>query len=125
MVEEDDQHITCIIKWNGFSMLISSVYAKYHKSQNKELWDSLREIHDKYRLPWYITGDFNCIVDPSDKKEGILTGCPRAYLCYSALWIVNSFILDIQDLSSYGVMCGSLRREFGKVSIGFWSILNG
>lgn len=27
---------------------------------------------ENYNMPWFITGDFNCITDPREKKEGIL-----------------------------------------------------
>lgn len=70
VVEENEQQVTCIINWMGISILVSSVYAKCDAALREKLWDSLRDTADKYNLPWYIAGDFNCIVDLSEKKGG-------------------------------------------------------
>lgn len=70
MVEEDDQQVTCIINQDGVSLLISSVYAKCNDELRECMWDKLRVINAKYNLPWFIVGDFNYIIDPSEKKGG-------------------------------------------------------
>lgn len=58
------------MNWNGTSILISFVYAKCKAEQREELWDTLKDITDKYKIPWYIARDFNCVVDPCEKKGG-------------------------------------------------------
>ncbi|XP_019266683.1 PREDICTED: uncharacterized protein LOC109244105 [Nicotiana attenuata] len=70
VIEESEQQVTCEIKWNGDTIIISAVYAKCDAVLREDLWDSLRDIADRYKLPWLIAGDFNCIVDPGEKKGG-------------------------------------------------------
>ncbi|XP_070021237.1 uncharacterized protein [Nicotiana sylvestris] len=48
--------------------MISFVYAKCDDVLREDLWDSLRDIAERYRLPWLIVGDLNYIVDPGEKK---------------------------------------------------------
>lgn len=48
MVEEDEQQVTASIKWNGITVLISSVYAKRDVVQKEGLWVSLKNIFDMY-----------------------------------------------------------------------------
>ncbi|OIT28903.1 hypothetical protein A4A49_38525 [Nicotiana attenuata] len=67
MVEESDQQVTCIIEWMGLNILVTSVYAKC-EAVMRELWNKLRDISQNYKLPLYIDGDFNCIIDPSEKR---------------------------------------------------------
>ncbi|PHU20008.1 hypothetical protein BC332_11159 [Capsicum chinense] len=70
--EEDDQQVTCTITIKGNPLLISYVYVKCDSHLRDNLWNKLRIINDNYNLPWLIVGDFNCIIDPVEKKDGSL-----------------------------------------------------
>ncbi|OIT35225.1 hypothetical protein A4A49_55909, partial [Nicotiana attenuata] len=72
VVEESDQQVTCIIEWMGTNILVTSVYAKCDVGLREHLWNNLRDISQNYKLPWYIVGDFNCIIDTSEKQGGNL-----------------------------------------------------
>ncbi|XP_019233788.1 PREDICTED: uncharacterized protein LOC109214330 [Nicotiana attenuata] len=72
VVEDSDQQVTCIIEWMGTNILVTSVYAKCDAGLREHLWNNLRDISLNYKLPWYITGDFNCIIDLSEKQGGNL-----------------------------------------------------
>lgn len=50
--------------------MISFVYTKRDVVLREILWDSLRDIADRYRLLWLIVGNFNCIMDFGEKKGG-------------------------------------------------------
>ncbi|XP_019227829.1 PREDICTED: uncharacterized protein LOC109209105 [Nicotiana attenuata] len=56
----------------GTNILVTSVYAKCDVGLREHLWNNLRDISQNYKLPWYIAGDFNCIIDPSEKQGGNL-----------------------------------------------------
>lgn len=98
--------------------MISFVYAKCDDVLREDLWDSLRDIAERYRLPWLIVGDLNYIVDPGEKKGGKPHEMSKTYLLYSVLWIVNSLIQITLNLSSYGAMDGVQKRGYGKDWIG-------
>ncbi|XP_060211761.1 uncharacterized protein LOC132639325 [Lycium barbarum] len=66
--DEDDQQVTCTITINGTPFLITYIYAKCDAQLRVDLRNKLRSISDNYNLPWLITGDFNCIIDPVEKK---------------------------------------------------------
>ncbi|KAM3305729.1 hypothetical protein P3S67_012596 [Capsicum chacoense] len=70
--EEDDQQVTCTITIKGNPLLISYVYAKCDAHLRDDLWNKLKIINDNYNLTWLIAGDFNCIIDPVEKKDGSL-----------------------------------------------------
>ncbi|XP_019237050.1 PREDICTED: uncharacterized protein LOC109217274 [Nicotiana attenuata] len=56
----------------GSNILVTSVYAKCEVVLREQLWNNLRDISQNYKLPCYIAGDFNCIIDPSEKQGGNL-----------------------------------------------------
>ncbi|XP_059315722.1 uncharacterized protein LOC132066425 [Lycium ferocissimum] len=66
--DEDDQQVTCTITINGTPLLITYIYAKCDAQLRVDLRNKLRSISDNYNLPWLVTGDFNCIIDPVEKK---------------------------------------------------------
>ncbi|XP_070057363.1 uncharacterized protein [Nicotiana tomentosiformis] len=49
---------------------MTPVYAKCDDQLREDLWESLRTLSDSYNLPWLVTGDFNCIINPVEKKGG-------------------------------------------------------
>ncbi|OIT20671.1 hypothetical protein A4A49_38227 [Nicotiana attenuata] len=70
VVDEDEQQVTCVVKHDRISLLITSVHAKCEDERREDLWDKLRSIGVNFNLPWFIAGDFNCITDPIEKKGG-------------------------------------------------------
>lgn len=63
------QHITLNIKTTDFSFIFTVIYASYECDVRLSLWNSLLEL-DIGNKPWIIGGDFNTIIDQSEKKGG-------------------------------------------------------
>lgn len=70
MIENTGQQITCKVNWMGNTILITNVYAKCDALLRQSLWDNLKDIFVNFSLPWQISGDFNCIIDPEEKYGG-------------------------------------------------------
>lgn len=50
--------------------LCSIAYASPHHTKRMELWPLLSSLADSVEGPWIIIGDFNCILDSSERTEG-------------------------------------------------------
>ncbi|KAI0524767.1 hypothetical protein KFK09_004152 [Dendrobium nobile] len=65
------QVLHCNIESSNFQCLASFVYAVTSCSLRKNLWDQLVNFHSIYTLPWLVGGDFNTIVNPSERVGGL------------------------------------------------------
>lgn len=70
ILDDYEQQVTCSIKFNGVTLLLTYVYVKCEDHPREELWDRLRYINGNFNLPWLVVGDFNCITDPAENKGG-------------------------------------------------------
>lgn len=52
------------------SYLLSAIYASPRWMEKEVLWNNLRSISDAITHPWLLVGDFNSIVDGSEKIDG-------------------------------------------------------
>lgn len=62
-----------IVPQNSPNMVATFVYASCLKRIRKDLWDHLEQISglvQQQQSPWIVTGDFNVIVDISEKRGG-------------------------------------------------------
>lgn len=48
------------------------VYARFSALEILELWEDLKKIADNTHIPWLVRGDFNTIIDESEKLGGLL-----------------------------------------------------
>ncbi|KAG7559487.1 Reverse transcriptase zinc-binding domain [Arabidopsis thaliana x Arabidopsis arenosa] len=58
------------IKAEGKSFFATFVYGEPDKSKRKSIWEQLSTIGQARSDPWYLTGDFNDIIDSSEKQGG-------------------------------------------------------
>ncbi|KAG2297824.1 hypothetical protein Bca52824_034296 [Brassica carinata] len=58
------------VKWQDKSFFLSCVYGDPVKSKRSEVWERLTRIGICRNDPWMMTGDFNELVDPSEKLGG-------------------------------------------------------
>ncbi|XP_060200562.1 uncharacterized protein LOC132628815 [Lycium barbarum] len=74
LISENDQHVIINMKkaYDNQDIFISAIYAKCTAAERRDLWDSLEEDSLKVDGPWCIEGDFNVILDPTE-KYGALT----------------------------------------------------
>ncbi|XP_060200341.1 uncharacterized protein LOC132628591 [Lycium barbarum] len=72
ILEDKEQHVTCSIKYQEDTILLTVVYAKCDEQLRETLWDELRLIANNSNSPWMVVGDFNCILAPEEKKGGTI-----------------------------------------------------
>lgn len=77
--------------------LCSFVYASPHGSKRRELWRVLTNFSESTTGPWILMGDFNCILDSSERSEGALVsklGCK---------WFIDFLFVNVlRDLGAIG-----------------------
>ncbi|GAB2284026.1 hypothetical protein Dimus_039637 [Dionaea muscipula] len=61
-------HLTC--RRTGIHFWLSIVYGLYSVADRRPLWHSLLQFWNHTPRPWLVMGDFNCICDPGDRKNG-------------------------------------------------------
>ena len=60
------------IKDAGKNFYVTFIYGEPDKAKRKAIWELLTNL-GKYRSdPWYRTGDFNGIIDSSEKQGGLV-----------------------------------------------------
>ncbi|KAI0519722.1 hypothetical protein KFK09_007181 [Dendrobium nobile] len=65
------QALHCNIESSNFKCVASFVYAATSCSSRKILWDKFVNFHSICTLPWLVGGDFNTIVNPSERVGGL------------------------------------------------------
>lgn len=72
IIEDNEQQITLKMKQHSTDSgtFITAVYAKCTAPERRELWDSIDNLNNTLDGPWCIRGDFNVIMDPSEKVGG-------------------------------------------------------
>ncbi|XP_022575814.1 uncharacterized protein LOC111215880 [Brassica napus] len=58
------------ISYKGVDFHTTFVYGEPDQTKRQEVWDELSNLQDKNSNPWYLTGDFNEIIDNSEKCGG-------------------------------------------------------
>ncbi|KAK2650617.1 hypothetical protein Ddye_018106 [Dipteronia dyeriana] len=66
-------------------LVLCNVYAANSETERKELWEYILNVQSSSSFPWCIGGDFNTILDPSER---IGAGCDM-----SSIQNFNSFVL--------------------------------
>ncbi|XP_059285600.1 uncharacterized protein LOC132039071 [Lycium ferocissimum] len=72
IVEDHIQHLTLQVHhiMSQVKFHVSIVYAKIKASNRKDLWGSLSQLNQQIVGPWSIMGNFNVIMESSEKKGG-------------------------------------------------------
>ncbi|KAL7145768.1 hypothetical protein ABFS83_07G108700 [Erythranthe nasuta] len=96
---EGKQVLNCWIRHNATNLLFhaSFVFGLYKKEDRQDLWNCLEAYGNGLKSPWIILGDFNCVLNPSEKIGG------RDYNAY----YLKDFneccqALNLADLNSHG-----------------------
>ncbi|KAK3227949.1 hypothetical protein Dsin_007811 [Dipteronia sinensis] len=58
-------------------LIICNIYAANVEVDRKELWDYILNVQSTFSLPWCLGGDFNMVLDPSERKG---VGCDMGSL---------------------------------------------
>ena len=58
------------IKYAGKVFFATFLYGEPERSKRKALWETLSVFGENRSEPWFLTGDFNDIIDPSEKLGG-------------------------------------------------------
>lgn len=64
-------HIDAFISTNiGIIWRFTRFYGNPKRNQRKHSWELLNRLHDLFKLPWLVAGDFNEIIHLSEKLGG-------------------------------------------------------
>ena len=75
-----EQEIHAIVKVNNFDhpWLLSLIYGSPRFAERKILWENLCFVSTLHNLPWAIVGDFNDVLNDSEKLKGNRVNMTRA-----------------------------------------------
>lgn len=66
-------HINGWIDWNGLAWQLTGFYGFPDRDAHHLSWSLLRQLHGDPNTPWLVSGDFNAILNHSQKDGGRLT----------------------------------------------------
>lgn len=58
------------IIYKGKSFLATFTYGEPDHSKRNAFWETLSTLHSNPKGPWFLTGDFNELIDNSEKRGG-------------------------------------------------------
>ncbi|CAN6872258.1 unnamed protein product, partial [Brassica oleracea var. botrytis] len=64
------RYIDTVISNKGVNFHTTFVYREPDQTRRQEVWDNLSTLHYDNSTPWFLTGDFNEIIDNSEKAIG-------------------------------------------------------
>lgn len=70
VLQSDRRLIDTYICWQDKEFFLTCIYGEPVQSERGELWERLIRIGSNRNQPWMMTGDFNELVDPSEKLGG-------------------------------------------------------
>lgn len=67
------QHLTIQFKLRGSNNVfkVTAMYARCSALERLKVWEDLEELSNRTCCPWLVGGDFNTILDASEKLEGL------------------------------------------------------
>ncbi|CAA7061572.1 unnamed protein product [Microthlaspi erraticum] len=65
-----DNFIDTEVRFQGKTFMATFVYGEPEKSNRKEVWQEIQRKTTNRETPWFLTGDFNEILDNSEKVGG-------------------------------------------------------
>ena len=63
-------HIDAFISTNGIIWRFTHFYGNPKRNQRKHSWELLNRLHDLFKFPWLVAGDFIEIIHLSEKLGG-------------------------------------------------------
>lgn len=85
------QSISAMITQGTSPWILTVAYAHPCPGIRKSLWNYLDGVSSTNNLPWLVTGDFNEIIDESEKKGGRAAHCNSGF----ADWIGRHHLVDL------------------------------
>ncbi|CAA7029801.1 unnamed protein product [Microthlaspi erraticum] len=70
ILHQSDHFIDTEIKFKGEKFNATFVYGAPEKEGRAEVWRTIKDRAENRETPWFLTGDFNEIVDNSEKHGG-------------------------------------------------------
>lgn len=70
VIASTKNYIDTLISNKGVSFHTMFVYGEPDQSKRQEVWNNLSTLHGDNSTPWFLTGDFNEIIDNSEKCGG-------------------------------------------------------
>jgi len=88
----------CLVhdKLNAEECLLSAVYAPARKNQKDAFWKHLYHLHNSIDKPWCIMGDFNEMLNVSEKIGGTPLTPSKVQRLNDFLHYSNSFDATVQ-----------------------------
>lgn len=71
ILKESNNFIDTKLKHEGRDMFITFVYGEPDQTKRREIWSNLNKIGISRDASWLLIGDFNEILDNSEKQGGI------------------------------------------------------
>ena len=72
VLSQSEQEIHTLLQVQSLpsSWLLSAIYASSKFKNRCILWDNLKKVSDHHDLPWILMGDFNEVLEESEKFGG-------------------------------------------------------
>lgn len=70
ILDRNPQAMHCQVRQGLLCWTLTAIYARPLPTRRKELWRYLRDKAEAISEPWVVLGDFNDILDPSEKQGG-------------------------------------------------------
>ncbi|KAH0712322.1 hypothetical protein KY289_008281 [Solanum tuberosum] len=124
------RHVTC-----QKEVVISAVYARCTSLERLELWEDLEDIAANVDVPWIVGGDFNVILEETEKLGGLpvtqqettdfaqcLSSCNLSEITFKASE-VHHLIRQGSDHAPLHMICKTLQGNIIKPSrfLNFWT----
>lgn len=70
VLSDGEQQLTCSLESEEKDITITTIYAKSKVPLREPLWEELRQTYSNHMKEWMVMGDFNCIIEPSERIGG-------------------------------------------------------
>ncbi|KAK2648769.1 hypothetical protein Ddye_016258 [Dipteronia dyeriana] len=85
-----------------------NIYASNEERERKQLWDFLYTTQTTFSMPWCLSGDFNAILNPSERKGGeSAVGSIRSFNEF----ILKAKVVDIPMIGSPFTWTNNMERD--------------
>lgn len=92
-------YIDTIIIQDGKLLYVTFVYGEPDQTKRKEVWNKLTLMGLARDAPWFLTGDFNEIIDNAEKQEGIMR--PESSFVDFRSFLSENDMYDLQHTSNF------------------------
>lgn len=91
--------IDTTIEHKGISFQATFVYGEPDHTKRLQVWDALSSLHPDTDKPWFLTGDFNEIIDNSEKSDG--PDRAEGTFCAFRSFLSQNDLFDLKHSGSY------------------------